>query len=223
MSDDPAPQLADAISRAETPDDFHTAQSRALEDFDRLNSRTIASSGVKLACCAGCSLCCWLRVDVFAHEVFLIAHHIRDRFPATEIAELTARLAMHAAKVRALTPYEHAMQNIVCPLLRDGRCSIYEVRPQACRRHHSRDLGACQFTYDHPTDLEFPGAHDRDLFRTLSEAMQEGIDVYAQLGFDETVYELGTALAEALQTPSRWQVWRDRGRAFLSAAVTPTA
>ena len=223
MSDFPATPLADALSHARSPGDFDVGLTTTLEYFDRLNSRTIANSGVSLACREGCSLCCWLRVDVFAHEVFLIAHYIRARFSAAELAELMSRLAIHSAKVLALTPYEHATQNIECPLLRNGRCTIYEVRPQACRRHHSQDFAACQFTYDHPTDLDFPGAHDRGLFQTLSEAMQQGIDVYAQLGFDDTVYEFGTALAEALAEPLRSQHWQRRERAFLGAAITPSA
>ena len=46
--------------------------------------------------------------------------------------------------------------------------------------------------------------------------MQENIDAYAHLGFDHTIYELGTALAEALYDPAsedRWRVVRDLERA----------
>ena len=122
-----------------------------------------------------------------------------------------------------MTPFAHAITNLQCAMLVDGRCSVYSVRPHSCRRHHSTDVAACQFTYDHPTDLEFPAAHDRELFRTLSEAMQHGIDVYAELGFDHTIYELGTALAEALDSPASWERWRAKGKAFLRASVTPPA
>jgi hypothetical protein len=79
----------------------------------------------------------------------------------------------------------------------------------------------CRFTYDHPTDLESPAAHDRDLFRALSAAMQANIEAYAEVGYDHTFYELGTALEEALSDPASWQRWRDREQAFLRASVTP--
>lgn len=72
-------------------------------------------------------------------------------------------------------------------------------------------------------DLESPAAHDRELFRTLTEAMQMNIDAYFQLGFDTTIYELGTALNEALNDPACWQRWRNREQAFLRASVTPAA
>lgn len=223
MPDYPAQQLADDIARAKSPDDHHAGLRRALGYFDRLNAQTVEATGAKLACREGCSLCCWLRVDVHAYEVFLIAHHLRTRLSPAQLSEVLARLSVHAARVLPLTPFEHATQNIVCPLLQDGRCGIYAVRPHSCRRHHSQDFAACQFTYDHPTDLEFPGAHDRELFRTLSEAMQRGSEVYARLGYDSTIYELGTALAEALATPSSWRRWREGRKAFLHASETPAA
>ena len=96
------------------------------------------------------------------------------------------------------------------------------MRPQCCRRHHSLDFAACQFTYDHPADLEYPAAHERTLYRTLTEAMQQNTEVYRQLGYDVTIYELGTALLETLDDPSCWQHWREHEEAFIRASVTPT-
>ena len=223
MPDDPLQQLIEDISRAKSPDDFHAGLRRALGFFDQLNSQMIESAGLKMACGAGCSICCWLRVDVYAHEVFFIAQHVRARFSEMELSGLVGRLAVHSAKVLPLTPYDHATQNIVCPLLQNDRCSIYAVRPHSCRRHHSLDLATCQYTYDHPMDLETPAAHDRELYRTLTEAMRQGSEAYARLGYDDTIYELGTALAEALDTPSSWRRWRAKKKAFLRASVTPSA
>ena len=223
MIEYPARQLTEDLSLATSAEACDAGLRRALDFFDVLNAGVIESAGLKLACGAGCSICCSLRVDVFAHEVFLIARHIQIHFSPEERAGLIERLAGHSATVLPLTPFEHATRNVVCPLLVDHRCSVYEVRGHACRRHHSQDLAACQFTYDHPTDLDFPAAHDRDLFQTLSEAMQHGIDIYSQFGFDNTIYELGTALVEALDTPASWDRWRAKEKAFLRASVTPAA
>ncbi len=74
----------------------------------------------------------------------------------------------------------------------------------------------------HPDDIEFPGAHDAALFRELTEAMGEHAAVYAYFGFDETVYELGSALEEALRSPVCWKRWSRKKKAFLRASVTPT-
>ncbi|MEP6667834.1 MAG: YkgJ family cysteine cluster protein [Chthoniobacter sp.] len=215
-------QLIDDIAQSLSPEQYDHAVGRSFAAFDALNEKIIAEKGVKLDCGAGCSVCCSLRVEVFAHEIFLLARHIRRHFSAEAISALLERLAGHAEKVLPLTVFEHATQNIICPLLQDGHCSVYAARPQCCRRHHSQDLAACVFTFDHPDDLEFPGAHDRDLFRALTGAMQENIDAYAELGFDHTIYELGTALEEALHDPASWKRWRAHEQAFLHASVTPT-
>jgi len=215
-------RLADALASAKTPDDFHAALRGALATYDDLNERQVKHSGVALVCKAGCSLCCWLRVDVFAQEVLLIADTLRKELSPAALAELLGRLTAHAELVTGLTPFEHATRNIACPLSRDGWCSIYAVRPHTCRRHHSQDLKACQFTYDHPDDIEFPGAHHRELFHDLTDAMGEHAAVYEYFGFDGTIYELGSALAEALTDPACWKRWCRKKKAFKRASVTPS-
>jgi len=218
MNEYPVHQLAEDIDRCLAPADFDRAAQSALLDFDRMSEPVTG----RLACREGCSLCCRsLRVDLFAHEVFLIAHHIRSHFSAEEISDLLTRLAEHAALVLPLTPFDHATRNVPCPLLKNDRCSVYPARPHSCRRHHSLDFAACQFTYDHPTDLEAPAAHDRDLFRALTGAMQANVDAYADAGFDYSIYELGTALHEALTDESAWTRWLNHEPAFQHASITP--
>src|SRR5882757_2667888 len=108
MPDDSAQKLADNLAHAETVDDFDQAAREALQSFDQLGEQIIAKTGVKLACGAGCSVCCSLRVDVFAHEVFLVAHYILSHFSPEEMTELKGRLAAHVERVLPLTPFEHA-------------------------------------------------------------------------------------------------------------------
>jgi hypothetical protein len=224
MPTPPAPSSSDSLAQAESVAGFDQVSRADLQSFDELGAGIIEKQSVKLACCAGCSICCSLRVDVFAHEVFLIAHYIWSHFSPEELATLHTRLAAHEDRVLPLTPYEHATTNIRCPLLRDdGCCSVYAARPHSCRRHHSQDLAACQYTYDHPADLETPAAHHQELYYTLTEAMLQGFEKYAELGYDPTIYELGTAVAEALRDPTSWSRWRNGGHAFLHASITPPA
>lgn len=216
-------QLLHDINAALSPDDFDAVAAAALTHFDALNDGIIEQKRVHLACGKGCSICCSLRVDVFAHEVFHLARHVRAHFTAEQQGRLLAGLAVHAQTVTAMTPFEHATTNLTCPMLEEGSCSIYLARPHSCRRHHSQDVAQCQYTFDHPTDLETPAAHDRELYRALTEAMHQNIEAYAEAGFDYTIYELGSALHEALCEPSSWQRWLEREQAFLNASVTPAA
>jgi Fe-S-cluster containining protein len=217
MHEYPVEELAADIARCASPEEFDRTAQSTLHRFDQI----IEHADVKVHCHAGCSLCCSLRVDVFAHEVFLIARHIREHFTSEDLSALLVRLAEHTSRVSLLTPFEHATTNIQCALLGDGRCSIYSVRPHCCRRHHSKDFAACQYTFDHPADLAAPAAHDRVLYKELTSAMQQNIDAFSTLEFDYTIYELGTALDEALNDPSCWQHWLNHEEAFVRASVTP--
>lgn len=223
MSDEAPALLLQQLSQARTAAEVHAAFQAALASYDELNEGALQQTGARLDCCAGCSICCSLRIEVYAHEVFLLADHILATFSDAELFALKERLAAHTETVLPLTPFEHATRNLVCPLLQNGLCSVYVVRPQTCRRHHSLDVTACQYAYDHPADLDFPSAHHPELFRALTEAMRQNTEVYKQLGFDTTIYELGTALEEALSDPASWAGWCERMNAFLRASVTPSS
>ena len=214
-------QLLADISSALTTEEFHGAVRRSLDQFDVLNQGIIDAQAITLACGKGCSLCCSLRVDVFAHEVLYIAHHLRRTWSEEKLGALLERLQAHSDVVLPLTPAEHATTNIPCPMLEQGACSIYEVRPHSCRRHHSQDFAACEYTYDHPDDLTTPAAHHRELYRSLGQAMEQNLNAYYEAGYDFTIYELGTALHEALQDPSSWEHWQAKENTFLVASVTP--
>lgn len=204
-------QLASATEDAH----FHAAWRNAVISFD------LISSPHQTDCREGCSLCCWLRVDTWAHEVFFLAQAL-EPMPRDQKDALLQRLQTHATTVTQLTVFEHATRNIACPLLVDGRCSAYAARPQACRRHHSTDLNACIHTFENPTDLQAPAGHDAAIFGLCTERMTETHDIYCKLGYDPTIYELGSALWEALTDSACWQRWRAREKAFLRASHTPT-
>src|SRR3954470_13453149 len=122
----PAP-LLEELAQARTASEAHAAFRAALAAYDQLNKSAIERTGARLDCCAGCSICCSLRIEVYAHEVFLIADHILATFSDAELLALKERLAAHTETVLPLTPFEHATRNLVCPLLRDGLCSVYAV------------------------------------------------------------------------------------------------
>src|SRR4051812_38203919 len=99
MSDDAPTELQRELAQARTAGEVHAAFRTALASYDQLNERGIRESGVRLDCCAGCSICCSLRIEVYAHEVFLIADHIRRTFAEPELLALKERLAAHSEKV----------------------------------------------------------------------------------------------------------------------------
>ncbi|MBT5433933.1 MAG: YkgJ family cysteine cluster protein [Alphaproteobacteria bacterium] len=154
-----------------------------------------------VACRAGCSLCCHNWVSVTAPEVLLIARELHGREHGGGMAA-----AVHQAATAGLglDRDELLERRLACPLLVDGLCSIYPVRPLACRSFFSFSLEACQKVFDlKGEDVPKPrnamvlwGVHDRCLWAALK----------AQ-GLPHQTYELSHALSLMLQHDDAEGAW----------------
>ena len=114
---------AGALARASLP--AAMKRQRIIEIAEQL-SRTISAH---TACARGCSECCHMNTNLSGHEAKRIGRHLgveprrlgreRKRSPGL-LDELRVRYT-----------------GVACPFLEAGRCSIYSVRPIACRTHHT--------------------------------------------------------------------------------------
>ncbi|GAB6052056.1 hypothetical protein JCM17960_08760 [Magnetospira thiophila] len=114
-----------------------------------------------LACHAGCGSCCCAHVGIEAPEAFAIARHLQ-RFGKADPTFIET-LRTRAAQVGEMDPGRRWEAQIPCLFLDPAQqvCTIYPVRPLACRGYTSLDLRACEVsteTRDHaapiPADLE---------------------------------------------------------------------
>jgi hypothetical protein len=221
MPQSPPELLEKELERAETEDQVSAALRGAYAAIDQLHDRYVGLNWVHLDCRNNCFWCCYLRVDAKAHEVLAITRHVQTKFSAEQRDALIQRLRQHSERVRTLSYKQHMATNVACPLLVDGSCGAYSVRPFGCRRHHSQRVQACEESFNHPTDLESPGARHTGLFLTMVQAEQSLHSVFAAKGYDQTSYELGTALLEALTNPKCWRRWKKKKKTFLAAASAP--
>jgi Fe-S-cluster containining protein len=152
-----------------------------------------------VACAKGCNYCCHLRVSAPAHEVFLLALTLQRDFDNDARAAIVQRVRMLAERFRAMGLREMFGSRERCGLLDDdGACSTYEVRPSSCRRYHSTSVQACKASFDDPANLasKIGIAKPRVVFSmshylAFRKALRE-------FGRDTTLYELNTALIEAI-------------------------
>jgi len=104
------------------------AQCKTL--FEDAVAATLAASAAHRAemetvqCRRGCAFCCHVAVDVTPLEAIRLAEHQR----AAGLGPPAAAAARHAP----------------CPLLADGSCTAYAIRPFACRSLFSPDARACE-------------------------------------------------------------------------------
>jgi Fe-S-cluster containining protein len=154
-----------------------------------------------LACKNGCFWCCYFTVDVRAVEVFSILDFMERELSPEQQARVRGEIEANSALLQGLSELERMRRNVKCPFLAEGRCTIYQARPQTCRNYHATDVTGCRASYENPENLDI----DPDFAPFVYQAGGAHVDAFCsslqQLGYDTKVYELSTALAVAMVDP----------------------
>lgn len=219
-----APELQAAFdrerkdARASRPDDAAAARTQTVRMYGRLaalQADTAARGNVQIACADGCSYCCHLRVEIRAHDAFVLAHHVRTKLDATQRARVLARLDENLRRITALSREQHVRGGVRCALLEGDRCSAYEARPATCRKYHSVSVITCRSAFDDPS-APLRGELEHEQVRLAGNAVALG---YAQgledAGYDSSLYELHFALHRALGGSGAERRYRRGKRAFV--------
>lgn len=114
--------------------DYHTQ--RSLSKFEE-------SGQGKVGCAKGCHYCCFQHLFISTPEAMGIGHYLRSTLDDEGLADVRNRCIEIGNKARGLGFHERYAKTIPCPMLRKKECSIYEVRPVACRTYHSASQRAC--------------------------------------------------------------------------------
>ena len=79
-------------------------------------------------------------------EALLIGHFVARNFSRDEQDGLKARVArsLHLKAGKGKKKLARLRDQLPCPLLMEGRCSIYPVRPLVCRAMHTFNAEACE-------------------------------------------------------------------------------
>lgn len=165
------------------------------------------ATGPQPACQAGCAHCCHLRVEATEPEVFHIAKHLRAQ-PAEALADALSALHRHVTTA-ALNPTNPARQ--ACSFLVDERCSIYPVRPAACRKAHSLSAPHC---------AEQSATIPQNLRLLIdAEALMAGTALaYRDQLLPASAHELNAAVLAALTDPNTRHRWHQGDPAALGHA-----
>jgi len=159
-------------------------------------------------------------MGVQAHEVLLAADYVQTHFTREQIAETIERAAVHRARLAAPGATLYGGLGQACALLRAGRCSIYEARPQICRAHHASDPKVCEAFLSDPS-VEIDRVYIPPL-RARMFAVMLGIDQgVAEAGFDERAYDFGAALHAALTDSMCAYLWARKSAAFPDSCLEP--
>ena len=127
-------------------DDLKWIMTESIQSYDTLVAEIKAERPPPgpFACAQGCNTCCSQpELSLSAVEVFSISDHIEETFTAEQRDALCQRLTeIKHAKLQNADVVPQPLYE--CPLVSKEGCSVYDVRPFACRGHHSYDLAECE-------------------------------------------------------------------------------
>ena len=124
-------------------------------------------------CRKGCAWCC--------HQLIVVTHWddgrqilraARERMTQEEFEAFTGELRKQARAISELGHEAAEGRRWTCPLLKDGACAVYELRPVACRSVFSPDAATCRAMME---------AED---FNELTAVQQETATVIGERAFD---------------------------------------
>lgn len=191
---------------------------RAYQRFDKIIATAIEESPTKPACKAGCSYCCYYKVEVKAHEMLLIHEHMQKNLAPALKSQILESAKTNAELIRTLTPQEHLSTNIKCPFLIENQCSIYEVRPFRCRSFHAVKVDGCEASYANPSDFSIATELIEDVSH-FSDALSQGFEASAMdSGYDHRTYDLTTALLEVFADDAVEKRYK-RGKKVFKTAI----
>lgn len=175
----------------------------ALEKSQQRHDARIASAPDvgTLACCAGCTWCCYFTVDVRPVEVFAILDFLERTFTAEEKARVYSEAHANAAALKNLNESARATRNVKCPFLSEGRCTIYAARPQTCRNYHATDVAGCRQAYEDPGDADIDPDFAPYVYQAGGAHVEAFSTAMSEAGYDVNAYELNGALVAALTQP----------------------
>ena len=170
-----------------------------------------------LACRNGCSYCCYMQATASGPEILAIAEYIEANMSDGELDALRARVAETDGVTGELDSFGRLFANVPCPLLRDGGCSVYEVRPLVCRGYNSLHWVACAHDGRRPSYWKSV-PHDavrRGAYSAALDGICEGLN---KLGLSGEPLELISALNIVLNDPSAFERWLNCEDVFAEAS-----
>jgi Fe-S-cluster containining protein len=197
------------------------ALARGINDLTDRSIRQVHAAchdGHQVACRIGCTYCCMVPVAASAPEVLAIATFVRERFDEARQAALDRRVEANIQATDGTDMNQRDRVRLDCPFLVAAECTVYEVRPIACRGYSSYAVEDCREDYEHPgTGVE---GHTNGLRELVYGAIREGLAIACKsASVEHRLLELVRAYKIASEDSTLAETWRSRPEAFATATA----
>ncbi|WP_158686988.1 YkgJ family cysteine cluster protein [Rhizobium leguminosarum] len=166
-------------------------------------------SPVSVGCHEGCAWCCHQNVEVSILEAILIAVETAHDERGTKFDERSQSLL-------SLSDRERAVQGEPCPFLDDrNKCSIYKVRPVACRSYLAPDPRQCESSFrlakeGHESETQFYA--EPQISGTAFKAVLDAMAF--DFGYQHDLVDLVSTVATIRKDPSIIERWLSGEKVF---------
>jgi hypothetical protein len=173
---------------------------------------TVRREGARIECGPGCNACCYQNVEVSIPEAILVSLQVAD--PADP---RRAAIFETIEAVGHLSTAERSRTGRPCPLLIDGKCSVYENRPLLCRGTLSPCRQSCydalrgEGPLQQFPELQFFAVADKDALRGICK----------DLGLQCDNVDLVQTVAAILRDPSKVVRWAAGETVFIPLSPNP--
>jgi Fe-S-cluster containining protein len=154
--------------------------------------------GLEVDCTSGCSWCCnQLIIVTCAADGEVILKTAKKRLSKKEFKAFKRVVREQAKAINELPHEEAECLRWPCPLLKDGKCLVYDVRPVACRAVFSPDKECCRAMMNACTFKELPAPYQKVAMAITDKALRIQITINDKRQIDGAV-ELRSLLASLL-------------------------
>ncbi len=169
----------------------------------------------EIDCKIGCTYCCNLRVVAFKFEIIAIYKYVNSKMSEERLIELKHKIDKQYSQIKGMSSDEHFQTNVECPLLFDGKCSAYEVRPLACASYHSLSVNECKYSDENPTVVTdgIPKIREIEEEHVIQNTTVGRVLMHNQE--EPVVLELISALKEIFDDPSQVEKWQENKASFV--------
>jgi Fe-S-cluster containining protein len=179
------------------------AAAASVADFaDEALAIVMAEYRPPLQCREGCSYCCCKPgVLITVPELLRILSTIESRFDRGGKSALADRARQYVTQIAGRSFDDPTNESVPCPLLVDGRCSVYDVRPLVCRGYNSTSVDACRRAHTDMRELIPIFSVLKDVTDGAAVGVSQSLH---EAGVNDAMVDLGSALNLAFASPEEF-------------------
>ena len=210
---------AGAMQRGRTREGALALVSQAFRFADQIieDYETKEPLAEPVACKVGCYYCCCYEVVLTPAEALLLGNYVKQTCSEGALADLMKKIdrTLRLRDGKGVEERAKVLHDTPCIFLASGKCSVYDVRPFACRALHSLNARKCkEGVMARRRVVEFTGyTHRYYIFQTAKAALRQFCE---KMGCQTTELTIAKAMKQYFELPGRTMAWIRGGEVFVA-------